>query len=457
MKKRLIAGCALAALALAAPTMAEVRPGSFSITPFAGGYTFEGDQNIKGGPTFGLRGGYNFTKNLGLEGVFGYTPTEESKGRQLDVDSYTYRLEGLYHFMPDSKFVPFLAVGAGGITQNFSDGSRYDDRNAFIATYGGGVKYFITEAFAVRGDVRGIVDINNPYNNVEYTIGLSYIFGGEKPVAKAAPPAPAPYVEPAPEPAPAPLAAEPRPDLMKYCIDLKIEFDIDKSEIRPQYQDEVKKVADFMKKYPTTTAVIEGHTDSVGDDAYNMKLSQSRAEAVVNSLVDNFGIDRSRLSAKGYGETRPIADNATEAGKQKNRRIEAVIDCALESPKVVAQLPDRLCVTLKVQFDTDKSDIKPQYHDEIAKVGDFMKQNPTTTAIIEGHTDRIGSADYNMKLSQRRAEAVVNYLVEKFGIEKSRLSAKGYGYTRPIGYNTTAEGRALNRRINAIIDCVIKK
>ena len=86
-----------------------------------------------------------------------------------------------------------------------------------------------------------------------------------------------------------------------------------------------------------------------------------------------------------------------------------------------------------------------------------MTRNPTTTAIIEGHTDRVGTADHNMKLSLRRAEAVVNYLVEHFGIERSRLSAKGYGFSRPIAYNSTAEGRALNRRINAIIDCVIKK
>jgi OOP family OmpA-OmpF porin len=62
-----------------------------------------------------------------------------------------------------------------------------------------------------------------------------------------------------------------------------------------------------------------------------------------------------------------------------------------------------------------------------------------------------------MKLSQERAENVVNYLVVNFGIDRSRLSAKGYGYTRRIAYNTTAEGRQKNRRIDAVIDCVIKK
>jgi OmpA-OmpF porin, OOP family len=69
----------------------------------------------------------------------------------------------------------------------------------------------------------------------------------------------------------------------------------------------------------------------------------------------------------------------------------------------------------------------------------------------------VGDAEFNMKLSKKRAENVVAYLVKNFGIEPSRLEAKGYGFTRRIAYNSTPEGRQKNRRINAIIDCVIKK
>ncbi len=269
---------------------------------------------------------------------------------------------------------------------------------------------------------------------------------------------PPPPVEPPPvveEPLPPIPAAEPTPEHFKYCITLHTEFDVDKAEIRPQYHDEIAKVGNFMKQYPTTTAVIEGHTDNVGDAEYNRGLSQRRAESIVNHLVEKYGIERSRLTAVGYGMTRPVADNATDAGKQANRRIEAIIDCAFDIKKVTP--PDRLCINLNMEFDTGKADIKPQYKDEIAKVGEYMKQYPTTTAVIEGHTDNVGSYDYNMKLSQQRAETVVNYLVGNFGIEKSRLEAKGYGYTRRIAYNSTPEGRQKNRRINAIIDCVIKQ
>ena len=266
--------------------------------------------------------------------------------------------------------------------------------------------------------------------------------------SQASPPA-------AEEPLPPVPAAEPAPERFKCCITLHTEFDVDKADIRPEYRDEIARVGNFMKQYPSTTAVIEGHTDNVGDAGYNKGLSQRRAESVVKYLVDTFGIDRSRLTAVGYGPSRPIADNATEAGKQANRRIEAIIDCAFDVTKVTP--PDRLCMGLNMEFDTGKADIKPQYQDEIAKVGEYMKQYPTTTAVIEGHTDNVGSYDYNMKLSQQRAANVVDYLVKNFGIEKSRLAAKGYGYTRRIAYNSTPEGRQKNRRINAIIDCVIKK
>jgi OOP family OmpA-OmpF porin len=187
-----------------------------------------------------------------------------------------------------------------------------------------------------------------------------------------------------------------------------------------------------------------------------MKLSLHRAVSVVNYLENNFGFDPSRLSAKGYGKTRPIADNTTNAGEQKNRRIDAIIDCAL-NVKEITTPPARLCMTLKVEFASDSADIAQQYYDEVNSVGEYMNKYPTTTAVIEGHTDNVGGHDYNMKLSQRRAENVVKYLVEKFGIDRSRLTAKGYGSTRRIAYNNTPEGRQKNRRINAIIDCVIKK
>jgi OOP family OmpA-OmpF porin len=432
-----------------------IRPESFTLSGIAGGYSFDGKQHLETGPIVGIRGGYNFTKHFGVEALFDFVPTESTRAGLGDAQAYRYGGDLLLHLLPDNNLVPYLAAGYGGITV-VRDNQRTLTRGVF--DYGPGIKYFLTDDLALRGDFRHLVFRDNEtLLTYEYSVGITYQFGGKPPAPVAAPPPPEPVAAPAPE---APLepvpAAEPTPETMKYCISLNIEFDIDKADIRPQYHDEVAMVGDFMKKYPTTTAVIEGNTDEVGSDAYNIQLSQRRAESVVKYLVGNFAIDPSRLSAKGYGKTRPIADNSTDAGRQKNRRIDAIIDCALDV-KELAQPPERLCMTLKVEFATDSAEIKPRYFDEVDKVGAYMRKYPTTTAVIEGHTDNVGGLEYNMHLSQRRAESVMNYLVEKSGIERSRLSAKGYGPTRRIAYNNTAEGRQKNRRINAVIDCVIKE
>jgi OOP family OmpA-OmpF porin len=74
-----------------------------------------------------------------------------------------------------------------------------------------------------------------------------------------------------------------------------------------------------------TDTVVEGHTDSKGTNAYNLSLSQRRAEAVRQVLIDQFKVEPSRLSSVGYGEERPVADNKTEQGRQLNRRVVAVV------------------------------------------------------------------------------------------------------------------------------------
>ncbi len=111
----------------------------------------------------------------------------------------------------------------------------------------------------------------------------------------------------------------------EVTIALNVEFDSNKAVVKDKYRDEIRKVADFMKKYPKTSAVIEGHTDNTNTAAYNKKLSQERANNVRQYLISNFGIKASRLTAAGYGMEKPIASNATEEGRQKNRRVVAVI------------------------------------------------------------------------------------------------------------------------------------
>lgn len=116
----------------------------------------------------------------------------------------------------------------------------------------------------------------------------------------------------------------PVPIKEKVSIELHVEFAFDSAVVKNVYHDHIQKVANFLKTYPETIAVVEGHTDSIGAEDYNLGLSQKRAENVVKHMID-FGIDPSRLKAVGHGESQPIADNKTKEGRQKNRRVVTVI------------------------------------------------------------------------------------------------------------------------------------
>ncbi len=101
-------------------------------------------------------------------------------------------------------------------------------------------------------------------------------------------------------------------------------FAFNKADLLPTSHDELNKVIDFMKKNASVEIEVSGHTDNKGADDYNMDLSQKRAESVKTYLTSN-GIDGSRIASKGYGETKPIATNSTEYGREQNRRVEFTI------------------------------------------------------------------------------------------------------------------------------------
>lgn len=100
-----------------------------------------------------------------------------------------------------------------------------------------------------------------------------------------------------------------------------ITFAFNRYDIQPQFQATLNEVAQTLNAYPSTMIDVLGHTDSVGSDAYNQTLSEQRAQSVANYLAAR-GVNRARIATRGYGETMPIADNMTEAGRSANRRVE---------------------------------------------------------------------------------------------------------------------------------------
>ena len=113
-------------------------------------------------------------------------------------------------------------------------------------------------------------------------------------------------------------AEEPEPAAEPVRVELDVKFDFDRAVVKPDSYG--------MKEYGQTTTVLEGHTDSVGTDAYNQRLSERRASAVREVLVNQYGVEAGRVDAVGYGESRPVADNATDAGRAINRRVEAEVE-----------------------------------------------------------------------------------------------------------------------------------
>ncbi|SPD74082.1 conserved exported hypothetical protein [uncultured Desulfobacterium sp.] len=333
--KAFLSGCLMVfVLFMSQAVSAEIRPGAFTISPLVGGYFFEGNQDLDDELAVGVGLGYQIDEHWGIEGVFNYVDTTfEDDGFDLGVDTYIYHIDALYHFMPSERLVPYLAAGAGGII--FDPRDEWNSDQDFAVNYGGGLKYFLTENVALRADVRHVISFDETQSNLLATAGIIFYIGGEKAPVKA------PEVV---EPPPKPKVVEPPkdsdgdgvPDSRDRCPNTPkgvtvnevgcwvckyLNFDFDKWDIKPQYYPCLNEGVEYLKSKPTMKVEIQGHTDNIGSQKYNQKLSEKRAMEVMDYLVSK-GIEKERLCAKGFGFSDPVASNDTEEGRAKNRRVQ---------------------------------------------------------------------------------------------------------------------------------------
>ncbi len=349
----------------------EIKAGSFEVGPFGGYNFFENNQNLENRPVFGLRLGYNFTRHFGIEGVGEYIRTsvadrartgitEGQFGSPMDkVDLTFYHLDAVYHFIPDGKFNPFVLAGFGGA--HYRPEISTKDMAAF--NLGVGAKYWLTDNIALRFDLKDymVTEIfQETYHNIGATIGITFAFGGK---AKPAPtpaakyePIPEPKPEPKPEPRPTPppppppkprveekviiLASEPKVEeqVVAAVSETKAEekviilafedvhFDFDKSTLTKEAQVILKRNIQILKENPKAKVRIAGYTSASGTEEYNQKLSERRANAVQEYLINEGVITRDRLSTIGYGETNPAMYEAApkelySAAAKANMRV----------------------------------------------------------------------------------------------------------------------------------------
>jgi OmpA-OmpF porin, OOP family len=150
---------------------------------------------------------------------------------------------------------------------------------------------------------------------------LAFAGCASTPESTAPAPAAAPAPVPAPAPAPAAPAAAPKPTAEKVTTASEVNFDFDRAVVRPDAKGKLDDLVTNLRGVNLEVIIAIGHADSIGSDAYNMKLSLRRADSVKAYLVSK-GIAASRIYTEGKGERQPIADNKTKEGRAKNRRVE---------------------------------------------------------------------------------------------------------------------------------------
>lgn len=488
---------------------AEIKARTFSFSPYIGGYTFSGNEDLKTRPVSGFRIGYDFTRRWGVEGAFDYLKTDFNRNTiSTNVNVFGYRLEGLYHFLPDRRLVPFVALGLGGRSTNYKDIDG--NRNNFLGDYGAGLKYFMFENLALRADIRHLILANDTLHNLEYTVGVTYYFGGPKPAPVAPPPPPPPPAPKARPALPAPLGLETTPQSPSqinvgwntvsgasgykiyrdgsYLTDSKTATVPDRglqADTRYCYKvtavDETGKESVMSNESCAKTPALPPPPPPPAPINLTAKpASESQIDLAWNAVKGATGYNiyrdgpyvaasaKANVPDQGLKASTKYCYQVTATDKGGRESAKSNEACAttpappvmMEEKKeaaVAKEMFEKGRATVNIEFDTNKANIKPKYHEEIKKFADVMKNYPDLKVVIEGHTDNMGGKAFNEKLSQRRAESVKKYLVDKFGIAADRLTAKGYGMSKPIAGNKTAADRAKNRRVEAVVDYVIKK
>ena len=357
MKKNIISIAVAASLGMAAfaASAEDMYRGAWYALP--GVSYMHTDSDLEANNAYGgfLKLGKELSEHWDIQAGVGYSRAGEDtdiahvRGRYKQT---TLSADALYMFSRD-KFRPFLLAGLG-VARNNVDYSHptldvSDSRTSWLANVGLGAQYLFSDNFGLQADLRhqwtradttidnNVVskDSNELIGNTILSLGGIFRFGTPAPVVAVAEPAPAPAPvaapEPAPAPAPAPVAA-PEPCQPKFeTITLHAEklFGFDKFKLNGDAVTEVDDVVATLKAHPEfDVVVVTGHTDRLGSEQYNQKLSEKRAEVIKQHLVSH-GVEASRIRAVGKGESQPLVACDGVKGRK------ALVQCLSPNRRVV--------------------------------------------------------------------------------------------------------------------------
>jgi outer membrane protein OmpA-like peptidoglycan-associated protein len=238
-------------------------------------------------------------------------------------------------------------------------------------------------------------------------------------------------------------------------------FDFEKATLRPESATELDNIFEAMTNNPGWVVEISGHTDSVGPMEYNQKLSKARAMTVVNYLIEK-GVNARTLIPVGYGETKPVADNGTEPGRQQNRRTDFLIQdvtAGTASPTDSIKLPTNIKslkdeaykLNTKVHFMANDGEHLTQYSiKQIDKVVDIAKGLHHFKVKLLPSVDLVGDEYNNKKLYDLRASTVVGYLVEK-GMKQDKILVEPFVPTNKAKVSDVSKADIKMRKVEFLI------
>lgn len=311
----------------------------YEITPMLGGTITEGNLDLERNyADIGLSLGFNLDDSMFDQIEIGFLRSlgdvDYKRGSNDDTGITRFFTNVVKDYPLTNKSSIYGLVGAG---VEWFDNEKYENESGLFANYGVGYKYKLDNGMAFKFDLRHLIETDHGDNNLLYTVGFAIPFGKK---ASAAPMKPMMKKEPA-------MAVKDHDndgviDSLDLCpnspaesivndkgcailVDLKINFDTDSSVVKSQYDTKITNFANYLKENKDVTANIEAHTDSTASNAYNQKLSERRAASTIEALKAQ-DIKESRLSAFGFGETKPLSTNTTTDGRADNRRVHAIIN-----------------------------------------------------------------------------------------------------------------------------------